>query len=104
MRLTFVIIIVSCIGIAFGTLCLYCPLSPLGFFASVLALNSSPSSIIIVIHNIRQVIPPGERSFTLCGTAEYLAPEIVLGTGHDQAVDWWTVREYSIFFKSGTEK
>ncbi|ROL18751.1 Ribosomal protein S6 kinase alpha-5 [Anabarilius grahami] len=34
-----------------------------------------------------------ERAYSICGTVEYMAPEIVAGgeSGHDKAVDWWSM-------------
>ncbi|KAG5180035.1 putative cGMP-dependent protein kinase [Tribonema minus] len=31
------------------------------------------------------------KSFTLCGTPDYLAPELVLSRGHDKSVDYWAL-------------
>ena len=31
------------------------------------------------------------KTYTLCGTPEYIAPEVLLSKGHGRGVDWWTL-------------
>ena len=34
-------------------------------------------------------LAPGERTYTTCGTADYMAPEVMLSQGYSKSADYW---------------
>jgi len=64
---------------------------------SIIYRDLKPENLVLEINGYLKITDFGfakfivDKTYTLCGTPDYLAPEIVTGQGHGKGVDWWTV-------------
>ena len=38
-----------------------------------------------------------QKAFSLCGTPEYMSPDVILGMGYTMAADWFSFVSYILF-------
>lgn len=70
---------VSCIfGKIILFLCCFNTCQPIGY-------------LLVADFGLAKFVKDGELANSFCGTAEYLAPEMLIGNGHDYTVDWWAL-------------
>ena len=53
--------------------------------------KSGTASVILICADFGLAKQVAFKTFTLCGTPEYIAPEVLLNQGHGKGVDWWTL-------------
>ena len=52
-------------------------------------LLDSDGHLKITDFGLSKALEQNEQTNTLCGTAQYLAPEVILRKSYDKMVDWW---------------
>ncbi|XP_050155261.1 serine/threonine-protein kinase AtPK1/AtPK6-like [Malus sylvestris] len=54
-------------------------------------LVDSDGHVMLTDFGLAKEIDEASRSNSMCGTTEYMAPEILLSKGHNKDADWWSI-------------
>jgi serine/threonine protein kinase len=52
-------------------------------------LISASGHVKVADFGLSKLLARGEKTYTTCGTHEYIPPEVIDGTGYDETCDWW---------------
>lgn len=63
-------------------------------FLYILYLHYKFNTITQVDFGFAKRLGGGRKTWTFCGTPEYVAPEIILNKGHDHSADYWAMGIY----------
>jgi len=77
--------VISALGYLHSVHCLYRDLKPEN------VLIADDGHIKLTDLGLAKRLLPHEKTITMCGTPEYMSPEMINGSGHGYAVDWWQV-------------
>jgi cGMP-dependent protein kinase len=53
-------------------------------------LVDSAGHLTLVDFGLSKLLQEG-KTYTMCGTLDYMAPEVILNAGHDEGADWWSL-------------
>ena len=48
-------------------------------------------AVMLVDFGLAKRAPGDARLFTVCGSVEYMAPEVISSSGHGRGCDWWSL-------------
>eukprot|EP00096_Caligus_rogercresseyi_P000213 TRINITY_DN1056_c0_g1_i3.p1 TRINITY_DN1056_c0_g1~~TRINITY_DN1056_c0_g1_i3.p1 ORF type:complete len:574 (-),score=180.06 TRINITY_DN1056_c0_g1_i3:275-1996(-) len=65
-------------------------------------LLDSSGYVKLVDFGFAKKLPPGRKTWTFCGTPEYVAPEVILNKGHDVSADYWSLGVLMFELLTGT--
>jgi serine/threonine protein kinase len=51
----------------------------------------SSGAVMLVDFGLAKRAPSDDRLFTVCGSIEYMAPEVISSSGHGRGCDWWSL-------------
>jgi serine/threonine protein kinase len=54
-------------------------------------IHASLGYLFVADFGLAKMSTKNELANSFCGTAEYLSPEMIIGSGHDFTVDWWAL-------------